>query len=186
MTTTILWLNQPKERSLVNTRRDGSSIHIIKTHSKRIASWPPPIPNTSFVCFRTIIAVQNFLMEMVVRKDWSSAIEMWVFCHLTKGLKADTTFHVYLKSSDAFATSLILEQLYFASSSPSLRIPSELSRRASRGWSLLSPERMDLLRLLLSRGLTIPVGSSSINPPWRLPTPRSSKSLGFARRYPNR
>ncbi len=37
------------------------------------------------------------LEEMVVRKDWSSQIEMWVFCQFEKGSKAHTAFHVFLK-----------------------------------------------------------------------------------------
>ncbi len=46
------------------------------------------------------LAVQIFLMdleEMVVRKDWCSAIEMWVFRQFDKGSKAHTAFNVYLK-----------------------------------------------------------------------------------------
>ena len=35
---------------------------------------------------------------MVVRKDWGSPVEMWVFKNFEKGLKAHTAFHVNLKS----------------------------------------------------------------------------------------
>ena len=35
---------------------------------------------------------------MVVRKDWGSPVEMWVFRQFEKGSKAHTAFHVYLKS----------------------------------------------------------------------------------------
>jgi hypothetical protein len=35
---------------------------------------------------------------MVVRKDWGSPVEMWVFKQFEKGSKAYTAFHVYLKS----------------------------------------------------------------------------------------
>jgi hypothetical protein len=47
------------------------------------------------------LAVQIFLMDledMVVRKDWSSPIEMWVFRQFEKGSKAHTAFTVFLKS----------------------------------------------------------------------------------------
>ena len=35
---------------------------------------------------------------MVVRKDWGSPVEMWVFKQFEKGSQARTAFHVYLKS----------------------------------------------------------------------------------------
>ena len=35
---------------------------------------------------------------MVVRKDWGSPVEMWVFKQFEKGSKAHTAFHVYLNS----------------------------------------------------------------------------------------
>jgi hypothetical protein len=35
---------------------------------------------------------------MVVRKDWGSPVEIWVFKHFEKGSKAHTALHVYLKS----------------------------------------------------------------------------------------
>ncbi len=38
------------------------------------------------------------LEDMVVRKDWGSPVEMWVFRQFEKGSKAHTAFHVYLKS----------------------------------------------------------------------------------------
>jgi hypothetical protein len=44
--------------------------------------------------------VQIFLMDlenMVVRKDWGSPVEMWVFRQFEKGSKAHTAFHLYLK-----------------------------------------------------------------------------------------
>ncbi len=47
------------------------------------------------------LAVQIFLMDledMVVRKDWSSPIEMWVFRQIEKGSKAYTAFTIFLKS----------------------------------------------------------------------------------------
>ena len=47
------------------------------------------------------LALQMFLMDVedqVVRKDWSSPIEMWVFRQIEKGSKAHTAFHVFLKS----------------------------------------------------------------------------------------
>ncbi len=47
------------------------------------------------------LAVQIFLMDlenMVVRKGWTSPIEMWVFRQFEKGFKAHTTFTVFLKS----------------------------------------------------------------------------------------
>ena len=34
----------------------------------------------------------------MVRKDWGSPVEMWVFKQFEKGSKAHTAFHVYLKS----------------------------------------------------------------------------------------
>jgi hypothetical protein len=39
------------------------------------------------------------LEDMVVRKDWSSPVEMWIVKQFEKGSKARTAFHVYLKSS---------------------------------------------------------------------------------------
>ena len=45
--------------------------------------------------------LQMFLMDIedqVVRKDWSSPIEMWVFRQIEKGSKAHTAFQVFLKS----------------------------------------------------------------------------------------
>ena len=47
------------------------------------------------------LAVQIFLVDledMMVRKDWGSFVEMWVFKQFEKGYKAHTAFHVYLKS----------------------------------------------------------------------------------------
>jgi hypothetical protein len=38
------------------------------------------------------------LEEMVFRKDWCLAIEMWVFRQFDKGSKVHTAFNVYLKS----------------------------------------------------------------------------------------
>ena len=35
---------------------------------------------------------------MVVRKDWGSPVEMWVFKQFDKGSKAHTAYHVCLKS----------------------------------------------------------------------------------------
>ena len=35
---------------------------------------------------------------MVIHKDWSSPIEMWVFCQFEKGSRAHTAFTVFLKS----------------------------------------------------------------------------------------
>ncbi len=51
--------------------------------------------------YHDFLAVQIFLMDlegMVVRKDWCSAIEMWVFRQFEKGSKAHTAFNVCLKS----------------------------------------------------------------------------------------
>ncbi len=36
--------------------------------------------------------------EMVLRKEWCSAVELWVFRQFEKGSKAHTAFHVFLKS----------------------------------------------------------------------------------------
>jgi hypothetical protein len=47
------------------------------------------------------LSVLIFLMdleELVVRKEWGSAVEMWVFRQFEKGTKAHTAFNVYLKS----------------------------------------------------------------------------------------
>ncbi len=38
------------------------------------------------------------LEYMVIRKDWSSLIEMWVFRQFEKGSKAHTAFNVFLES----------------------------------------------------------------------------------------
>jgi hypothetical protein len=43
----------------------------------------------------------NFLVDLedlVVRKEWGSAVEMWVFQQFEKGTKAHTAFDVFLKS----------------------------------------------------------------------------------------
>ncbi len=37
------------------------------------------------------------LEEMAVRKDWCSALEMWIFRKFDKGSKVHTTFNVFLK-----------------------------------------------------------------------------------------
>ena len=47
------------------------------------------------------LAVQIWLMDIediVIRNDWSTTIEMWVFRQIDKGSKAHTTFHIFLKS----------------------------------------------------------------------------------------
>jgi hypothetical protein len=47
------------------------------------------------------LSVLIFLMdseELVVRKEWGSTVEMWVFRQFEKGTKAHTAFNVYLKS----------------------------------------------------------------------------------------
>ena len=46
---------------------------------------------------------------MVVRKDWGSPIEMWVFRQFEKGSKAHTAFHVYLKSKQGLQLNLDLK-----------------------------------------------------------------------------
>ncbi len=61
-----------------------------------------PLPvNRRLVNHHDFLAAQIFLMdleEMVVRKDWCSAIEMWVFRQFDKGSKAYTAFNVFLQS----------------------------------------------------------------------------------------
>jgi hypothetical protein len=50
---------------------------------------------------RDFLLVLIFLMdleELAVRKEWGSAVEMWVFRQFEKGTKAHTAFNVYLKS----------------------------------------------------------------------------------------
>ncbi len=50
---------------------------------------------------RDFLSVLIFLMdleELVVRKEWGSAVEMWVFRQFEKGTKAHTAFNVHLKS----------------------------------------------------------------------------------------
>jgi hypothetical protein len=56
-----------------------------------------------------------FLMDIedqVVRKEWSSPIEMWVFRQIEKGSKAHTAFQVFLKSGQGLQ--LQSNKCYFA------------------------------------------------------------------------
>jgi hypothetical protein len=51
------------------------------------------------------LSVLIFLMdcqEIVHRKEWSSAIEQWVFRQIEKGSKAHTAFHNHLKTAHGF------------------------------------------------------------------------------------
>jgi hypothetical protein len=61
-----------------------------------------PLPlNRKLHNHHDLLALQMFLMDIedqVVRKDWISPIEMWVFRQIEKGSKAHTAFQVFLKS----------------------------------------------------------------------------------------
>ena len=48
--------------------------------------------------FLAVLLWLRDIKEVVVRKHWSSDIEMWVFGQFDKGSKAHTAFHVILKS----------------------------------------------------------------------------------------
>ena len=48
--------------------------------------------------FLAVLLLLRDIEEVVVRNDWSSAIEMWVFGQFDKGSKAHTTFYVFLNS----------------------------------------------------------------------------------------
>jgi hypothetical protein len=58
-------------------------------------------PNRRLSNHHDFLSVLIFLMdcqEIVHRKEWSSAIEQWVFRQIEKGSKAHTAFHNHLKS----------------------------------------------------------------------------------------
>ncbi len=62
-------------------------------------SAPLPV-NRRLSNHHDFLAVKIFLMdleEMAVRKDWCSAVEMWVFRQFVKGSKAHTAFNVFIK-----------------------------------------------------------------------------------------
>jgi hypothetical protein len=66
-----------------------------------MAPSEPLPPNRRLSNHHDFLAVLLWLRdieEVVVRKDWSSAIEMWVFGQFDKGSKTHTAFHVILKS----------------------------------------------------------------------------------------
>ena len=48
--------------------------------------------------FRSVLIFLTYLEELVVRKEWGLAVEMWVFLQFEKGTKAHTAFNVYRKS----------------------------------------------------------------------------------------
>jgi hypothetical protein len=81
-----------------------------------VAAPSDPLPlNRRLHNHHDFLALQMFLMDIedqVVRKDWSSPIEMWVFRQIEKGSKAHTAFNVFLKSGQG--PQLQSNKCYFA------------------------------------------------------------------------
>ena len=98
----------PDEIAKKHTRRARKNLRLIerkKQQGEAKDSVTAPSddlpPNRRLSNHHDFLSVQMFLMdleEMVVRKDWSSPIEMWVFRQFEKGSKAHSAFHVFLKS----------------------------------------------------------------------------------------
>lgn len=93
------------KRNLIRRRKNRRLIEKKKQDSEAkdsvMAPTDPLPPIRRLSDHHDFLAVQLFLMdleEIVVRKEWCSAIEMWVFRQFHKGSKAHTAFNVHLKS----------------------------------------------------------------------------------------
>jgi hypothetical protein len=93
------------KRSLIRRRKNARLIEKKKLDSEAKDSVMAPsdsLPaNRRLSNHHDFLSVLIFLMdleELVVRKEWGSAVKMWVFRQFEKGTKAHTAFNVHLKS----------------------------------------------------------------------------------------
>ena len=98
-------LEEAAKHDLIHRRKTRRLIERRKQDSEAKDSFAAPSDplhlNRRLSNYYKFLAVRIFLMDledMVVRKDWGSHVEMWVFKQFEKGSKAHTAFPVYLKS----------------------------------------------------------------------------------------
>jgi hypothetical protein len=130
-------IRKRKTRHLLERKKQESEAR----NSVMASSEPLPINRrlSNHHDFLAVLLRLRDIEEVVVRKDWSSAIEMWVFGQFDKGSKAHTAFHVVLKSGVGlrlnkdtkvyFGDFSHFKTLVSAFSSPSLRTLLQLLRR---------------------------------------------------------
>ncbi len=97
-------------------------------------------PNRRLSNHHDFLSVQMILMdleEMVVRKDWSSPIDLWVFRQFEKGSKAHTAFHVFLKSGQGLQLNTDIKCFFLASSNSKRLFSVCFSRRSGTPLQLL-------------------------------------------------
>jgi hypothetical protein len=89
-------IRKRKTRRLLESKRQESEAR------NSIMAPSEPLPSNRRLSnhhdFLAVLLWLRDLEEVVIRKDWSSSIEMWVFSQIEKGSKAHTAFHVFLKS----------------------------------------------------------------------------------------
>ncbi len=93
------------KRNLIRRRKNLRLIEKKKLDSEAkdsvMASSDSLPANRRLSNYHDFLSVLFFLMdleELVVRKEWGSAVEMWVFRQFEKGTKAHTAFNVHIKS----------------------------------------------------------------------------------------
>ena len=93
------------KKNLIRRRKNLCLIEKKKLDSKAKDSVMAPFDslpaNRRLSNHHDFLSVLIFLMDLedlVVQKEWGSAVEMWVFRQFEKGTKAHTAFNLYLKS----------------------------------------------------------------------------------------